>query len=268
MALPVKKRPTVFYMNHKFNQHSKNNKGCIHWRCVEYARFKCRAKLVTFENKMLENSTPVHTHPTVKSSIAQKCTKSAREQQAYAFDSFRTEDIEKQDEPKNSTLSSPVHSDDTNTEEKKNELQALYNTLDPEEICENTDETSDEEFWKRWNSSTLDKGYNKNQNESQTLRNTLDPEEICENTDETSDEEFWKRCNSTTLKTGDKSQFMPRFRKNRVAKPESVASKLTNSNAKSAASKTLLRTKNDLRGLRKNSKLNNKCSRKVKWLDY
>ena len=61
---------------------------------------------------------------------------------------------------------------------------------------------------------------------------------------------------------------MPRFRKNRVAKPESVASKLTNSNAKSAASKTLLRTKNDLRGLRKNSKLNNKCSRKVKWLDY
>jgi hypothetical protein len=219
-----KKRPTVFYMNHKFNQHSKNNKGCIHWRCVEYARFKCRAKLVTFENKMLENSTPVHTHPTVKSSIAQKCTKSAREQQAYAFDSFRTEDIENKDEPKNSTLSSPVHSDDTNTEEKKNELQALYNTLDPEEICENTDETSDEEFW--------------------------------------------KRCNSTTLKTGDKSQFMPRFRKNRVAKPESVASKLTNSNAKSAASKTLLRTKNDLRGLRKNSKLNNKCSRKVKWLDY
>ena len=95
-----KKRPTVFYMNHKFNQHSKNNKGCIHWRCVEYARFKCRAKLVTFENKMLENSTPVHTHPTVKSSIEQKCTKSAREQQADAFDSFRTEDLEKQDEPK------------------------------------------------------------------------------------------------------------------------------------------------------------------------
>jgi hypothetical protein len=153
-----KKRPTVFYMNHKFNQHSKNNKGCIHWRCVEYARFKCRAKLVTFENKMLENSTPVHTHPTVKSSIAQKCTKSAREQQAYAFDSFRTEDIEKQDEPKNSTLSSPVHSDDTNTEEKKNELQALYNTLDPEEICENTDETSDEEFWKPRNTSAIEKG--------------------------------------------------------------------------------------------------------------
>jgi len=38
--------------------------------------------------------------------------------------------------------------------------------------------------------------------------------------------------------------------------------------AKPAASKTLLRTKNILSGLRKNSKLNNKCSRKVKWLDY
>ena len=38
--------------------------------------------------------------------------------------------------------------------------------------------------------------------------------------------------------------------------------------AKPAASKTLLRTKNILSGLRKNIKLNNKCSRKVKWLDY
>ena len=262
-----KKRPTVFYMNHKFNQHSKNNKGCIHWRCVEYARFKCRAKLVTFENKMLENSTPVHTHPTVKSSIAQKFTDDAHKQRAYAFDSFRTEDIEKQDEPKNSTLSSPVHSDDTNTEEKKNELQALYNTLDPEEICENTDETSDEEFWKRWNSSTLDKGYNKNQNESQTLRNTLDPEEICENTDETSDEEeFWKRWNTSNIEKGEKSQFIQRFHTNRAAEPKARSSKSVP--RKPDASKTLLRTKNILRGLCKNGKLNKKCSRKIKWLDY
>src|ERR1700731_3951628 len=67
-----KKRPTVDYMNYKFNQYSRNNKGCIHWRCVEYARFKCRAKLVTFENKMLENSAPLHTHPANKSDVAQK----------------------------------------------------------------------------------------------------------------------------------------------------------------------------------------------------
>ena len=216
---------------------------------------------------MLENSAPLHTHPANKSDVAQKCANDAHEQQAC--DSFQVKAIEKQDKliKHYSVLSSPSNSNGTNAEENENELQALYNT-NAEEICEKTDETSDKEFWKRWNLSTLDKGYNKNQNESQTLRNTLDPEEICENTDETSDEEFWKRCNSTTLKTGDKSQFMPRFRKNRVAKPESVASKLTNSNAKSAASKTLLRTKNDLRGLRKNSKLNNKCSRKVKWLDY
>ena len=123
-----------------------------------------------------------------------------------------------------SPLSSPANSNDMNAEENKNELQALYNTLDPAENYKDLDETSDEEFCKRWNASTIEKG--------------------------------------------EKSQFMPRFRKNRVAKPESVASKLTNSNAKSAASKTLLRTKNILRGLRKNSKLNNKCSRKVKWLDY
>jgi hypothetical protein len=107
-----------------------------------------------------------------------------------------------------------------------------------------------------------------NKNELQALYDMLDPAANYKDLDETSDEEFYKRWNASTIKKGDKSQFMPCFRKNRVAKPESVASKLTNSNAKSAASKTLLRTKNDLRGLRKNSKLNNKCSRKVKWLDY
>ena len=206
-----KKRPTVIYMNHTFNQYSKNNKGCIHWRCVQYARFKCRAKLVTFENKMLQNSTPVHTHSATKSS--------AHEQQSRTCDSFLTEAIQKQDNLKQlySAFSSPINSDNTDAEEEKNELQTLYNTPDLAANCKDLDETSDKEFWKRWNLSTLDKGYNKNQNESQTLRNTLDPGEICENTDETSNEEFWKRCNSTTLKTGDKSQFMPRFRKNRVA---------------------------------------------------
>src|ERR1700721_2480807 len=93
MSLPFwfssKKKPNVFYMKHKFNQHSKNNKGCIHWRCVEYARFKCRAKLVTFENKMLQNSTPVHTHSATKSS--------AHEQQSRTCDSFLTEAIKNEE---------------------------------------------------------------------------------------------------------------------------------------------------------------------------
>ena len=170
---------------------------------------------------MLENSTPVHTHPTVKSSIAQKCTKSAREQQAYAFDSFRTEDIEKQDEPKNSTLSSPVHSDDTNAEE--NQLQTFYNTLNTTANCKDLDETSDEEeFWKRWNTSNIEKG--------------------------------------------EKSQFIQRFHTNRAAEPKARSSKSVP--RKPDASKTLLRTKNILRGLCKNGKLNKKCNRKIKWLDY
>jgi FLYWCH zinc finger domain len=231
-----KKRPTVVYMNYKFNQYSKNNKGCIHWRCVEYVRFKCRAKLVTFENKMLENSAPLHTHPANKSDVAQKCANDAHEQQAC--DSFQVKAIEKQDKliKHYSVLSSPSNSNGTNAEENENELQALYNT--------NAEE---------------------NENDLQALYNTLSPADNYNDLAETSDEEFYKRWNASTIEKGAKSQ---RFRKNRVAKPESVASKLTNFNAKSAASKTLLRTKNDLRGLRKNSKLNNKCSRKVKWLDY
>ena len=60
-----------------------------------------------------------------------------------------------------------------------------------------------------------------------------------------------------------KGESSPRFYKNRVGKPESVAF-----NAKPAASKTLLRTKNILRGRRKNNKLNKKSSRQIKWLNY
>ena len=218
-----KKRPTVAYMSHTFNQYSKNNKGCIHWRCVEYTRFKCRAKLVTFQNKMLENSTPLHTHPATQSSITQKFTDDAHKQRAYACDSFQTEDIEKQDEPKNSTLSSPVHSDDTNADKKKNQLQTFYNTLNPTANCKDLDETSDEEeFWKRWNTSNIEKG--------------------------------------------EKSQFIQRFHTNRAAKPKTRSSKSVP--RKPDASKTLLRTKNILRGLCKNGKQNKKCSRKIKWLDY
>ena len=213
-----KKRPTVIYMNHTFNQYSKNNKGCIHWRCVEYARFKCRAKLVTFENKMLQNSTPVHTHSATKSN--------AHEQQSRTCDSFLTEAIQKQDNLKQlySAFSSPSNSNDTNAEENENDLQALYNTLSPADNCKDLAETSDEEFWKPRNTSAIQKG--------------------------------------------EKSQFIQRFNQNRATQPQSRTSKSMAFKAKPAASKTLLRTKNILSGLRKNSKLNNKCSRKVKRLDY
>ena len=213
-----KKRPTVIYMNHTFNQYSKNNKGCIHWRCVQYARFKCRAKLVTFENKMLQNSTPVHTHSATKSS--------AHEQQSRTCDSFLTEAIQKQDNLKQlySAFSSPSNSNDTNAEENENDLQALYNTLSPADNCKDLAETSDEEFWKPRNTSAIQKG--------------------------------------------EKSQFIQRFNQNRATQPQSRTSKSMAFKAKPAASKTLLRTKNILSGLRKNSKLNNNCSRKVKWLDY
>jgi len=156
-----KKRPTVVYMNYKFNQYSKNNKGCIHWRCVEYVRFKCRAKLVTFENKMLENSAPLHTHPANKSDVAQKCANDAHEQQAC--DSFQVKAIEKQDKliKHYSVLSSPSNSNGTNAEENENELQALYNT--------NAEE---------------------NENDLQALYNTLSPADNYNDLAETSDEEF------------------------------------------------------------------------------
>jgi hypothetical protein len=228
-----KKRPTVIYMNHTFNQYSKNNKGCIHWRCVQYARFKCRAKLVTFENKMLQNSTPVHTHSATKSS--------AHEQQSRTCDSFLTEAIQKQDNLKQlySAFSSPSNSNDTNAEENENDLQALYNT--------NAEE---------------------NENDLQALYNTLSPADNCKDLAETSDEEFWKPRNTSAIQKGEKSQFIQRFNQNRATQPQSRTSKSMAFKAKPAASKTLLRTKNILSGLRKNSKLNNKCSRKVKWLDY
>jgi hypothetical protein len=172
---------------------------------------------------MLENSTPLHTHPATQSSITQKFTDDAHKQRAYACDSFQTEDIEKQDEPKNSTLSSPVHSDDTNADKKENQLQTFYNTLNPTANCKDLDETSDEEeFWKRWNTSNIEKG--------------------------------------------EKSQFIQRFHTNRAAEPKARSSKSVP--RKPDASKTLLRTKNILRGLCKNGKLNKKCNRKIKWLDY
>ena len=234
-----KKRPTVVYMNYKFNQYSRNNKGCIHWRCVEYVRFKCRAKLVTFENKMLENSAPLHTHPANKSDVAQKCANDAHEQQAC--DSFQVKAIEKQDKliKHYSVLSSPSNSNGTNAEENENELQALYNT--------NAEE---------------------NENDLQALYNTLSPADNYNDLAETSDEEFGSPKIHQQSKKAKISQFIQRFNQNRAAKPESRTSKSTAFNAKPAASKTLLRTKNILSGLRKNSKLNNKCSRKVKWLDY
>ena len=219
-GITSKKRPTAVYMGYKFNQYSKNNKDCVHWGCVEYTRFKCRAKLVTFETEMLQNLTPLHTHPATKSSVVQKRINNKHEQQANGrkCDSFRTEAIEKQDDMQKtySPLSSPANSNDMNAEENNNELQALYNTLSPAANYKDLDETSDEEFYKRWNASTIEKGA--------------------------------------------KSQ---RFRKNRVAKPESVAF-----NAKPAASKTLLRTKNILHGRPKNYKLNQKSSRQIKWLNY
>ena len=99
-----------------------------------------------------------------------------------------------------------------------------------------------------------------NENELQALYDTLDPAANYKDLDETSDEEFYKRWNASTIKKGEQSQL---FHKNRVAKPESVAF-----NAKPAALKTLLRTKNILRGRRENNKLNKKSSRQIKWLNY
>jgi len=148
-------------VGYKFNQYSKNNKGCIHWRCVKYTRFKCRAKLFTFENKMLVNLAPTPTHPAAKSDIAQNVATTSTSSIPMHTTLFRTEAIQKEDEMQQtySPLSSPANSHDMNANE--NELQALYDTLDPAANCKDLDETSDEEFYKRWNTSTIKKGEKK-----------------------------------------------------------------------------------------------------------
>jgi hypothetical protein len=145
------KRPTAVYMNYAFNQYSKNNKGCVHWRCVEYTRFKCRAKLVTFKNKMLENSTPLHTHPTTKLSATQKYVNDVHAQLAYSrpCNSFPANDKEQKDKLEKllcSTLSHPTNSEDMDAKEKKSKLQTLCSTLDLTANCKDMDEMSDEEF--------------------------------------------------------------------------------------------------------------------------
>ena len=112
---------------------------------------------------MLQNLTPLHTHPATKSSVAvQKRINNKHEQQANGrkCDSFRTEAIEKLNEMQKtySPLSSPANSDNINAEKTNNELHALYDTLDPAANYKDLDETSDEEFYKRWNASTIKKG--------------------------------------------------------------------------------------------------------------
>ena len=236
----TKGRPVINFGNNIFTVYRKNKKQLTFWRCTRYKTHNCRAELITFQNKILENSTPFHTHPATKSDVTQNYTNDEHKQQVNSrkCDSFQVKARKKLDKQKKH-YSSPSNSNDTNAEENENDLQALYNT--------NAEE---------------------NENNLQALYNTLSPADNCKDLAETSDEEFWKPRNTSAIQKGEKSQFIQRFNQNRATQPQSRTSKSMAFKAKPAASKTLLRTKNILSGLRKNSKLNNKCSRKVKWLDY
>jgi hypothetical protein len=237
----TKGRPVINFGNNIFTVYRKNKKQLTFWRCTRYKTHNCRAELITFANKILENSTPFHTHPATKSDVTQNYTNDENKQQVNSrkCDSFQVKAIEKQNKLKKhySVLSSPSNSNNTNAEENENDLQALYNT--------NAEE---------------------NKNDLQALYNTLSPADNCKDLAEMSDEEFWKPRNTSNIEKGEKSQFIQRFHTNRAAEPKARSSKSVP--RKPDASKTLLRTKNILRGLCKNGKLNKKCNRKIKWLDY
>ena len=143
-GLTSKNRPTAVYMNHTFNQYSKNNKNHTHWRCTEYSRSKCRAKLVTFENQMLEKSTPLHTHTAANLKIGQKYIKGAHDQQ---------------------TCSRTLLSAQLKAMEKDDDQQNRYNASSPQANSEDMDVTSDEEFWHRWNTRS-----NENNEKSQFIQ--------------------------------------------------------------------------------------------------
>jgi hypothetical protein len=68
----TKGRPVINFGSNIFTVYRKNKKQLTFWRCTRYKTHNCRAELITFQNKILENSTPFHTHPATKSDVTQK----------------------------------------------------------------------------------------------------------------------------------------------------------------------------------------------------
>ena len=61
-GISTKRRPTVVFKDYTFTKYKECKSNRVIWRCRHYFRFKCRAEIHTYENKMLDSSRIQHTH--------------------------------------------------------------------------------------------------------------------------------------------------------------------------------------------------------------
>ena len=57
----TKRKPLLVLNNCKYTHYRKNKDEVSYWRCVQYHK-GCRAQIKTFNNKMVNNATPIHNH--------------------------------------------------------------------------------------------------------------------------------------------------------------------------------------------------------------
>ena len=57
----TKRKPLLVLNNCKYTHYRKNKDEVSYWRCVQYHK-GCRAQIKTFNNKIVNNATPIHNH--------------------------------------------------------------------------------------------------------------------------------------------------------------------------------------------------------------
>jgi len=61
-GISTKRRPTVVFKNYTFTKYKETKSHRIIWRCKHFQKYKCRAEIHTYENKMLDSSRIQHSH--------------------------------------------------------------------------------------------------------------------------------------------------------------------------------------------------------------
>ena len=57
----TKRKPLLVLNNCKYTHYRKNKHEVSYWRCTQYHR-GCRAQIKTYNNKIVNNATPIHNH--------------------------------------------------------------------------------------------------------------------------------------------------------------------------------------------------------------
>lgn len=76
----IRGKPTVIYRNFEYVKECENVSGTVSWRCRFNKKFKCKARLVTFEDRVVADKQPDHVHSgNIATSLARKAVAEMKE---------------------------------------------------------------------------------------------------------------------------------------------------------------------------------------------